>query len=64
VHNTDTKWLSRHTRAETKLFIEWGLAHPNSIRWILKSREGWQEYSVEWRNLFWLRVYGNLAKPI
>ena len=44
--------------AETSAFIEWGLAHPEEVRWIPTKRVGGEGFSTAMSRVFWAGVFG------
>jgi hypothetical protein len=45
--------------AETSAFIEWGLAHPDQVRWIPRKRVGDGGFSRSMQAVFWHGVLGS-----
>lgn len=46
--------------AETSAFIEWGLAHPDQVRWIPRKRVGDGGFSRSMQAAFWYGVLGSV----
>ena len=49
---TFEQWRARMI-AETNAFIEWGLQHPEQVRWIPKHPAGHGSFSEQLKTLFW-----------
>ena len=47
--------------AETSAFIEWGLAHPDQVRWIPTKRVSEGGFSDAMSRVFWAGVFGASA---
>jgi hypothetical protein len=50
----------RHMIAEMSAFIEWGLAHPDKVRWIPRKRIGTGGFSRTMSRLFWHGVFRSM----
>jgi hypothetical protein len=48
----------RRMIAEVSAFIEWGLAHPDQVRWIPRKRIGTGGFTQTMQRVFWNRVLG------
>jgi len=48
----------RRMIAEVSAFIEWGLAHPDQVRWIPRKRIGAGGFSQSMGRVFWHGVFG------
>jgi hypothetical protein len=51
----------RRMIAETSAFIEWGLAHPDEVRWIPTKRVSDGGFSGAMSRVFWAGVFGASA---
>jgi len=51
----------RRMIAETSAFIEWGLAHPDQVRWIPTKRVSEGGFSDAMSRVFWAGVFGASA---
>ena len=48
----------RRMIAETSAFIEWGLAHPDEVRWIPTKRVSDGGFTSAMSRVFWAGVFG------